>query len=174
MQQTDTTSGGGPITLIFTAFYLESRYDWVRVYDGPTTSSPLLGSFTGTSLPRDLTSTGGNMLITFTTNETIVTFGWSATYTTVVQGPCVNQTFTGTYGTITDNSGTLNYLNNMSCSKLIQPSCGESCFPTCMQVTLEFTSFSTEAGYDYVRVYDGSTTSSPLLGAFSGTSLLRF
>ena len=52
----------------------------------------------------------------------------------------------------------------MSCQKLIEVP-GSTC------ITLQFTSFATEAGYDFVKVYDGATTSSPLLGQFSGTSL---
>ena len=79
-------------------------------------------------------------------------------------GGCINETFTAATGTVTDNSGASNYLNNMSCEKLIQPSDGGT-------ITLTFTAFNTEAGYDFVRVYDGSTTSSPLLGTYSGTSL---
>ena len=37
-------------------------------------------------------------------------------------GGCINETFTAATGTVTDNSGASNYLNNMSCEKLIQPS----------------------------------------------------
>ena len=77
---------------------------------------------------------------------------------------CVNETFTAITGTVTDNSGNAGYGNNMSCEKLIQPAGAVS-------VILSFNSFATESGYDFVRVYDGSTASSPLLGEFSGTSL---
>jgi phosphotriesterase-related protein len=77
---------------------------------------------------------------------------------------CVNETFAAASGTITDNSGESDYNNNMSCHKLIQPS-------GAVNVTLMFNSFATENGYDYVRVYDGDTTTAALLGEFSGTSL---
>ncbi len=157
-------SGGGTITLTFTSFITEANYDYVRVYDGSTTSAPLLGTFSGSSLPPVLTSSGGSMLIRFTTDYAGVTSGWSATYTTAASGGCINETFTAAAGTVTDNSGSSSYLNNMSCEKLIQPSGGGT-------ITLTFTSFITEANYDYVRVYDGSTTSAPLLGTFSGSSL---
>jgi phosphotriesterase-related protein len=79
-------------------------------------------------------------------------------------GQCINETFTDLTGTITDNSGSADYHNNMSCQKLIQPS-------GAVNITLTFNSFATESGYDFVRVYDGATTSAPLLGQFSGTSL---
>jgi len=79
-------------------------------------------------------------------------------------GLCVNETFTAMTGTITDNSGSADYYDNMSCQKLIQPS-------GAVNVTLTFNSFETESGYDFVKVYDGATTSSALLGKFSGSSL---
>merc|ERR1711988_148669 len=37
-------------------------------------------------------------------------------------------------------------------------------------VTLSFSSFATEASYDFVRVYDGSSTLSPRLAEYSGPS----
>ena len=159
-------SGGGTITLTFTSFATESGYDFVRVYGGTTTSAPLLGTFSGSSLPPVLTSAAGSMLIRFTTDASVVAAGWSATYTTGAPPPtgCINETFTAASGTITDNSGALDYQNNMACEKLIQPSGGGT-------ITLTFTSFATESGYDFVRVYGGTTTSAPLLGTFSGSSL---
>jgi phosphotriesterase-related protein len=81
-----------------------------------------------------------------------------------VVSQCDNETLTAMTGTITDNSGSDSYQNNLSCEKLIQPS-------GAVNVTLTFNSFETESGYDFVKVYDGATTSSALLGQFSGTSL---
>ena len=129
-----------------------------------TTSTPLLGAFSGSALPPVLTSGAGSMLIRFTTDYSVVAAGWSATYTSGAYTWCVNETFTTASGTVIDNSGALNYLNNMTCEKLIQPSGGGT-------ITLIFTSFNTESGYDFVRVYAGSTTSTPLLGTFIGSSL---
>ena len=161
-------TGGGTIALTFTSFATEAGYDIVRVYDGATTSSPLMGTYSGSSLPPVLTSTGGSMLITFTTDGSVTAAGWSATYAPGTTGGCINETFTAATGTVTDNSGSSNYGNNMTCSKLIQPTGGGT-------IALTFTSFATESGYDLVRVYDGATTSSTLMGTFSGSfSCLRF
>lgn len=77
---------------------------------------------------------------------------------------CVNETFTEMAGTITDNSGSHDYFDNMSCQKLIQPA-------GAVNITLTFNSFATESGYDFVKVYDGATTSSGLIGVYSGTAL---
>jgi hypothetical protein len=105
------------------------------------------------------------MLIRFTTDRGVVAAGWSADYTTgTLYTGCINETFTAASGTVTDGSGSLNYLNYQTCEKLIQPSGGGT-------ITLTFSSFATEANYDFVSVYAGSTTSASLLGTYSGTSL---
>jgi hypothetical protein len=147
------------ITLVFTEFSTEADYDFVRIYNGSTTAAPLLGQYSGNSLPSSVTATDGSMLITFTTDATVVASGWSATYISNndYSGPCINESFTDLTGTITDNSGSGNYVDNMSCQKLIQPA-------GVLNIVLEFTQFNTESGYDFVRVYNGSTTSAPLLG----------
>jgi hypothetical protein len=92
--------------------------------------------------------------------------GTSATDFTVTipAGSCGNTTLTAASGTVTDGSGSNDYQDNLSCSWLVQP-------PGATSVTLTFTQFATEAGYDFVRVYNGSNASAPLLGTFSGTSL---
>jgi hypothetical protein len=73
-----------------------------------------------------------------------------------------NKTLTTTSGTVT--SGTINYFPNSNCNWVITPSNADS-------VTLDFTAFDTESGNDIVTVYDGLSTSSPVLGTFSGNSL---
>jgi hypothetical protein len=35
-------------------------------------------------------------------------------------------------------------------------------------IKIEFTEFATEQDYDFLEIYNGPTTSSPLLGRFSG------
>ncbi|HLO60515.1 MAG TPA: CUB domain-containing protein [Bacteroidales bacterium] len=158
----------GSVTLFFNSFNTEPDHDVVRVYDGETTSSPLIGQFSGNSLPPAITSSGSSMLVVFTTNGSVTRPGWSATYygnaPVGYNGPCVNQFFAEETGVITDNSGGLNYYTNMACQKLIK-------VQEASGIELKFGSFATESGYDIVRVYDGETISSPLLGEFSGTSI---
>lgn len=73
-------------------------------------------------------------------------------------------TLTSPSGTFSDGSGTLDYGCNSDCQWLIQPNGATS-------VTLNFTSFNTESGYDEVKVYDGPSTAYTLLGTYSGTAL---
>lgn len=68
-------------------------------------------------------------------------------------------------GQLTDNGGAAGpYSDNMNCGFLIQPDCADA-------VTLAFTSFATQAGSDFVRVYNGTDATGTLLGAFSGTNV---
>lgn len=69
------------ITLNFTSFNTESANDVVNVYDGIDNSYPLLGSFSGNSIPSAISSIGGSMFVEFITNNAITSNGWNASYT---------------------------------------------------------------------------------------------
>ena len=72
-------------------------------------------------------------------------------------------------GSIEDGSGPVDqYGTNSSCSWLIDPQTDED---SVSSITLSFNRFSTNSS-DYVTAYDGETVSAPLLGTWSGTSLL--
>ena len=68
------------ITLSFTSFDTELDYDGVLVYDGANSSSPVIGQFTGTTLPSSVTSTGGSMYVLFLSDEALRSNGWNANY----------------------------------------------------------------------------------------------
>ncbi|HMC96304.1 MAG TPA: CUB domain-containing protein, partial [Flavobacteriales bacterium] len=65
---------------------------------------------------------------------------------------------------IRDPGGTSNYSNNQNVTTTY-------CSGTTQSVMMTFTQFATEANFDFVRVYDGPTTASPLLGTFSGNTI---
>lgn len=73
------------IKVDFTEFDVEEDYDFLYVYNGPNTSSPLLGAFSGNSLPPSLTSTATNGQLTFrfVSDQIINEEGWVATITCV-------------------------------------------------------------------------------------------
>lgn len=68
------------ITLTFSAFDTELNYDGVIVYDGANSSAPILGQFTGTTIPSSVTSTGGSMYVLFLSDESLRANGWNANY----------------------------------------------------------------------------------------------
>ncbi|MFT5860666.1 MAG: hypothetical protein ACI865_002780 [Flavobacteriaceae bacterium] len=72
------------ITVNFTAFDLEIGYDNLFIYDGDNPDAPLIGSYTGTSSPGSITSTGGSLLIEFRSDCGTVAPGWEANYTSTV------------------------------------------------------------------------------------------
>lgn len=161
------------ITLNFTAFDLEqastdgnSIYDAVEVYDGTSTSATLIGKFTGSTIPQAITSSGGSMFIKFTSDISNTFQGWTAYYTSTQNSYCNSSTSTLTAqsGTFSDGSGIDKYANNSECSWLIQP-------PSATSITLSFSAFDTELNYDGVIVYDGTNSSAPVLGQFTGTTI---
>lgn len=159
------------VTLTFTEFNVEDAsadgqtvYDVVKVYDGTSASDPLLGSFTGSNLPPQVTSNGGSLYIHFTTDLEENFKGWSADYTSTQDALCKTDIkLSAANGSFSDGSGTNDYANNSYCSWLIQP-------PSATKVSLSFSMFSTEQDKDGVVVYDGADNSAQILGQFSGTS----
>ncbi len=88
--------GASSITLSFTSFDTEQNYDGVLVYDGADTSATQLGTFTGTSAPPVLTSSGGAMYVWFVSDITIRQNGWDASYnssTTAIENQDFLQAF---------------------------------------------------------------------------------
>lgn len=160
------------VTLNFSSFDVEAAstdgnniYDAVEVYNGTTTSAPLLGRFSGNNIPPSLTASSGSMLVRFFSDVSVTKTGWSAYYTSTSPSFCnASTTLTTSSGTFSDGSGADKYANNSNCSWLIQPTGANS-------ITLSFSAFNTEAGYDGVIVHNGSNASAPVLGTFSGTTI---
>lgn len=161
------------VTFNFTQFELESAltdgnsvYDAVEIFDGTSTSAPLLGRFTGSNIPPSITSSGGSMFVHFYSDIALNFQGWSGNYTSTQNGYCnaSASTLTAQSGNFSDGSGTNKYSNNSDCSWLIQPNSASS-------ITLSFSAFDTELNYDGVIVYDGTNNSAPILGKFTGTTI---
>lgn len=160
-------TGATSITLNFTAFNIESGYDFLEIHDGPNSAAPLIGTYSGTTLPPSIVSTGGSIWMYFTSDGSYNYSGWSASYTCTGGGGglCSGLTnITNCSGTITDGSGTGNYIDNMYCEWLINPT-GTN------QPKLHFTQFDTESGYDGVIVYDGTDDTGTELLNWSGNTI---
>jgi len=93
-------AGAGLVTLTFSAFNLETNWDYLYVHDGPTVFNPLLGSFTGTSLPGALTATSGTMTLDFRADCSTTAAGFAASWTSSGGVTCSTPsgTFTGPIG----------------------------------------------------------------------------
>ncbi len=72
------------ISLNFTSFNIENNWDFMLIYDGSTTSSPLIGQYTGSNSPGNINSTGSSLLIEFRSDCATATTGWEASFTSTI------------------------------------------------------------------------------------------
>jgi hypothetical protein len=75
--QTFCSNNGAPIQFNFTLFDLRNG-DFLSVYNGPNTSSPLIGTYEGNSGPSTITSSGTCITFVFISNANNVDPGWAA------------------------------------------------------------------------------------------------
>ena len=76
-----SVAGAGSIDLSFNRFRTEQFFDSVSIYDGSSESAPLIGVFSGISIPSAVRTTGQDMFIVFSTDGTVNFSGWEVTYT---------------------------------------------------------------------------------------------
>lgn len=79
----------GSLTMNFTEFGLEQDYDFMYIYNGPSTSSPMFATgnaLTGTTLPGTFTSThpSGAITIRFVSDPAVNDIGWKANFSCAV------------------------------------------------------------------------------------------
>lgn len=131
------------------------------------------------------TSTDVNPLHTYTTfgnfEVTLIASGGSCGSDTIIRtayisvdslNPCATimqqtgtaATQTACDGILFDSGGSDNYQDNTNSSITIAP-------PGASTLTLNFTVFAFENGYDYLKIYDGPNALSPLIGSYTGTNL---
>jgi len=72
--------GASNITLTFTQFDVEPVFDKMIIYDGANINAPIIGSYSGSTLPATATSTTGALTIEFRSDCATNQTGWSATY----------------------------------------------------------------------------------------------
>ena len=82
---------GQCVRMTFTAFNVENTYDFLYIFNGPNTGSPLIGVYTGTNNPGTVTGTTGCLTFVFTSDISVVSTGWNATISCIAcsgGGPC--------------------------------------------------------------------------------------
>ncbi len=72
------------ISLTFTTFDLEANYDFLWVFDGDNPNAPLIGKYSGSTLPPTLTANSGKMFLDFRTDCATVKEGFAANYSATV------------------------------------------------------------------------------------------
>ncbi|MCF8236318.1 MAG: C10 family peptidase [Bacteroidales bacterium] len=157
--QTEEDSVSG-IELNVSRFELGNN-DILRIYDGGTSSAPLIGEYTGDNVPGKVSSAGNKLLVVFESDGSETGPGFYAEYRSIIPEYCQSMAvITAPAGTITDGSGNFNYNNNTLCYFQIKPE-------TDKNILISFKSFETEEENDKLLIYD----SNELIGTFSGDSL---
>jgi hypothetical protein len=143
------------IKLTFNKFDTEPGNDVVYVYDGDTLTAPLIGSYSGNTLPPSITASGNSLYIVFQTNGNDNRDGWQADYESSIPQYCSGTTIlTDPSGSLDDGSGPKHYNNSSVCKWRIQP-------PEAGAITFTFTGFDLADSMDVLRIYD-QLTSEPL------------
>ncbi len=136
--------------------------DTVFVFDGNSDNASLLSKITDDENPGTIHSTGNKIFIAFRTNEETTGAGWTAGYTSLLPVYCNDTTIlTGSSGTFEDGSGAKTYNNNTECYWMIAPE-------NAISITLSFTKFDIEYGYDQVKIYNAGEKPPVLLATYWG------
>lgn len=74
--------GAASITLNFSSFDLEANYDYLYIYDGPNNTSPLIGQYTGNTLPNAgvINTTYGAVTLKFFSDTYVTNAGFVMTW----------------------------------------------------------------------------------------------
>ncbi|MEI6059686.1 MAG: C10 family peptidase [Bacteroidota bacterium] len=139
------------IKLDFQRFDLENGKDFIYVYDGSDANAPLIGSYTGNSIPPETAALSGSMFIRFVTDGSGTSNGWLASYTAKQAQFCSGTTLlTSPAGSFGDGSGGYNYHNNTMCRYEIKPENARS-------VSIAFTELNTAGEGDFIAIYNNVT-----------------
>ncbi len=135
------------INIEFLKFDTQNDHDSLYIYNGPSLSSPLLGAYSGNTLPADISSTKSKVLIRFKTDSDTTGAGWLIGYKSTIPVFCSGvSNLTAQTGTFTDGSGNKKYNRNSFCRWNIAPAGAAS-------INFHFNDFNL-APDDYVRIKD--------------------
>ena len=166
------TELGKGIELKIEDFYLEGHsdgcyYDHLTVYGGPDRTSPQLIQLCNRhATDTVVTALGNNMMVVFKTDSSVRGKGFKASYTT--QESTCGGYMKGHSGKIHSPNYPNNYDANDDCAWLIEVDKNHV-------VQFTFEDFDVEphsnCSYDYVALYDGNSTTAPLLLMHCGRDL---
>ncbi|CAK8672995.1 unnamed protein product [Clavelina lepadiformis] len=141
-------SNADHITLTFETFRIEQhrscQFDYLAIYDGPSTSSSPLGRFCGNNLPTPVISSGKYLTLYFHSDSSVSGDGFSIHYNV----GCENE-YTAVRGTILSPGSPSNYPSSSSCTYTLN-------LPRGSQVLLNFRQFDVEESsnceFDFLHI----------------------
>lgn len=135
------------VTLTFLRFATQAG-DEVKIYNGSDATAPLLGTYSGSTIPPAVSTTSNQMFITFTSGSSGSAQGFLASYNSATVPFCGGTSvLTEPSGNFTDGSDRFEYRNSTSCKWKILPANATS-------VTVTFNAFNSEAENDNLQIVD--------------------
>ena len=172
--QTFCSGNGECLKLDFQSFETQAFVDVLSIYDGPSTGSQLIASFSGhVPNPSSVISSNaseGCLTLRFTSNSTGNFPGFMATLSCISCAPPPiilgqgNNVIPGCAGMILDPGGYGIFPNN---STVIQTFCSGT--NDCIRI--HFNEFATQNNSSRLSIYDGPNTTQNLLAIYSGFSM---
>ncbi|CAK1578705.1 unnamed protein product [Parnassius mnemosyne] len=162
------TSEGTKIRINFITFSIESsfrcKYDNLKIYDGPSSDSRLVGKFCGKNYLKSYTSSSNALFIRFKSDHTMSSEGFRITYEAIC-----HKTLYGDSGVIKSPGYPFRYPENRVCEYIISTTPGKAIQLTFQDFDIESNRYS-NCQYDNVEIRDGPDINSTLLGTFCGGS----
>uniref|UniRef100_A0A8C6YAA3 CUB and Sushi multiple domains 3 n=1 Tax=Naja naja TaxID=35670 RepID=A0A8C6YAA3_NAJNA len=85
---TITVNNDYVISLAFISFSIEPNYDFLYIYDGPDSNSPLIGSFQDSKLPERIESSSNSMHLAFRSDGSVSFTGFHLEYKAKLRESC--------------------------------------------------------------------------------------
>uniref|UniRef100_A0A8D0PNP1 CUB and Sushi multiple domains 3 n=1 Tax=Sus scrofa TaxID=9823 RepID=A0A8D0PNP1_PIG len=85
---TITVNADYVISLAFISFSIEPNYDFLYIYDGPDSNSPLIGSFQDSKLPERIESSSNTMHLAFRSDGSVSYTGFHLEYKAKLRESC--------------------------------------------------------------------------------------
>ena len=152
---------GSKVILKFDRFEIAPE-DAVLIYDGETTTDPLIAVISGGTTTSEYESTSSEMLLHFTGTSSNYS-GWSVSYKIdyCSYNPYI---YTLPSGSIDDGSKSCPYRNSTNCKWQIQ-------VPDAISTTLNFTTFDFPDDVDFLAIYKNSMTSANLVEKYTSQNI---
>jgi len=152
------------IVLNFSELKIQNLHGLIKIYNGNSSSAPLVGNYSGNTLPAAITVNNSKVFVNFISDNDSVKPGFFINYKANLPNYCsVFKMFTATNGTFGDGSGSKRYNANTSCKWVLSPGSANNV------ITLHFNSFDTELNKDILKIF--GSVSTVTLAAFSGNTI---
>lgn len=149
------------LRLSFASFQTERANDVLTVFDGSSAAGAVLAALSGSSVPDNITSSGGSLHITFVANDAKVYSGVEALVEGVVapslacaEGVSAAPIAVTSSGTLLRTSAGAGYGAGVSCKFAITA-------PSGWAVVIRYTGWAVAAGDEWT-VYDGASAAAPI------------